>query len=80
MLTLNISTGCVSKYSDYSEKCRNRVEDLKRNLRSRKAICFTSKPTKNVKAATIASYKIKEIVAKKKKKTSEDGNMIKTIH
>jgi hypothetical protein len=47
---------------------------LKRNLRSRQAIF--SKPVNKAKAATIASYKITEILSKKKK-PFEDGNVIK---
>jgi hypothetical protein len=64
----------VSKYPDNSEIRRNFVEDLKRNLRSRQAIF--SKPVNKANAATIASYKITEILAKKKK-PFEDGNVIK---
>jgi hypothetical protein len=64
----------ISKYPDNSEIWRNKVEDLKRNLRSRQAIF--SKPVNRAKEATIASYKITEILAKKKK-PFEDGNVIK---
>jgi hypothetical protein len=63
----------ISKYPDNSEIRRNKVEDLKHNLRSRQAIF--SKPVNKAKAAIITSYKITEILAKKK--PFEDGNMIK---
>jgi hypothetical protein len=63
----------ISKCPDNSEIWRNKVEDLNRNLRLGQAIF--SKPVNKTKAATIASYKIIEILAKKKK-PFEDGNVI----
>jgi hypothetical protein len=49
---------------------------LKHNLQSCQAIF--SKPINEAKVATIVSYKITEILAKKKKKKPfEDGNVIK---
>jgi hypothetical protein len=56
----------ISKYPDKSEILGNKVEDLKRNLRSHQAI--VSKPINKAKVAIIGSYKITEILAKKKKK------------
>jgi hypothetical protein len=65
----------ISKFSDNSEIHRNRIEDLKCNIQSCQAIF--PKPINKAKTATIASYKITEILAKKKKKPFGDGNMIK---
>jgi hypothetical protein len=50
----------LSKYPNNSKILRNIVEDLECNLQSSQAIF--SKPIKREKAATIASYKITEIL------------------
>jgi hypothetical protein len=55
---------------------RNKVEIFKRNLRWRQEIFSKSKPINKAKAATIASYKITETLARKKK-FFDDGNIIK---
>jgi hypothetical protein len=54
----------ISKYPDNRKIWRNKVEDLKHNLRSHQAIF--SKPV-NSQSGCLASYKITEISAKKKK-------------
>jgi hypothetical protein len=71
---MTMHTNYISENPDNSQIRGNKVEDLKRNLRSRQAII--SKPVNKAKAATIASYKITEILAKKKK-PFEDGEVIK---
>jgi hypothetical protein len=71
---MTIHKDCVSKYRDNSEIRRNEVEDLKRNLQLHQAIFC--KPINEAKATTIASYKITEMLAKKKKPFG-DGNMVK---
>jgi hypothetical protein len=54
---MTMRKGSVSKYPDNSEICRNKVEESKRNLRSRQAIFSKSKPINNAQGATIASIK-----------------------
>jgi hypothetical protein len=61
---MTMHTDYVSKYSNKSKMHRNKTEDLKYNA-------WPHLP------ATIASYKITEILAKKNKKPFEDGNVIK---
>jgi uncharacterized protein YydD (DUF2326 family) len=63
----------TSKYPNNSEIPRNKVEELKHNLWSHQAIF--SKPINKAKAATIALYKIIEMLAMKRK-PFEDGNVI----
>jgi hypothetical protein len=73
---MTIHKDYISKYRDNSEIRRNEVEGLKRNLWSHQVIFC--KPINKAKAVTIASYKITEMLAKKKKKKPfEDGNVIK---
>jgi hypothetical protein len=60
----------ISKYPN-SEICRNNVEDLKHNLQLHQAVF--SKPINHNKVASIALYKITEILKKKKKKPFEDN-------
>jgi hypothetical protein len=55
----------ISKYPDNREIHINEVEDLKCNLQSHQTIF--SKPINKAKVATIALYKITEILAKKQK-------------
>jgi hypothetical protein len=65
----------ISKNSNNSKICTNKVEDLKHNLTQCQAIF--SKPINKAKVATIASYKITEILAKKEEeeeKPFEDGD------
>jgi hypothetical protein len=74
----------ISKYPDNSEIRRNKVEDFKRNSRSRQAMVYKPKPIGKGKAVIVASYKITEILGKKKhkkkkkkkKKPFDDGNVI----
>jgi hypothetical protein len=82
----NVNQHFMTIHKDYISTCtdnngifRNKVEDMKRHVRSRQAIFSKPKPTNKATRTIIASYISTDILVKKKKKKKhlKYGNVIK---